>query len=70
MNTPIIGKADTKQIVKKTQQELGKLKDLLEEDLKRLRPGQDNAKNKQPISKRSYQMACSCGNPQSESAND
>ena len=70
MNTPVIGKADTKQIVKKTQQELGKLKDLLEEDLKRLRPGQDNAKNKQPISKRSYQMACSCGNSQSESASD
>ncbi len=46
MNTPIIGKADTKQIVKKTQQELGKLKDLLEEDLRRLRPAQDNAKNK------------------------
>ena len=70
MNTPIFGKAYTKQTGDKTQQELGKLKDLLEEDLKRLRPGQDNAKNKQPISKRSYQMACSCGNPQSESASD
>lgn len=44
VNTPIFGKADTKKTVKKTQQELGKLKDLLEEDLKRLRPGQNNAK--------------------------
>ena len=44
MNTPIFGKAYTKQTGDKTQQELGKLKDLLEEDLKRLRPGQDNAK--------------------------
>ena len=44
MNTPIFGKAYTKQTGNKTQQELRKLKDLLEEDLKRLRPGQDNAK--------------------------
>ena len=41
VNTPIFGKADTKQTVKKTQQELGKLKDLLEEGQRHFRPAQD-----------------------------
>ena len=41
MNTPIFGKADTKKTVKKTQQELGKLKDLLEEGQRHFRPAQD-----------------------------
>ena len=43
MNTPIFGKADTKKTVK-AQQELGKLKDLLEEGQRHFRPAQDKKK--------------------------
>ena len=52
MNTPIFGKAYTKQTGNKTQQELGKLKDLLEEDLKAVKTRARQCKKTNSLSRK------------------